>query len=77
MSLIVGCAEGQPQEKKDQTKKRLGFPEETTRGPSWAGASTCERPPTHANQPAARGCVSYKGNSRCAPGSWAPESTGA
>lgn len=34
--------EGQPQEKKEQTKKELGFSEKSTRGTDWAGAITCK-----------------------------------
>lgn len=65
MTLTAGCVEGQLQEK-HQTKKGLGFSEKTTLGSDWAGAITCKYLPIHANQPAARGFVSYKRNSSCA-----------
>lgn len=63
----MGCVEGQPQEKKEQTKKELGFSEKSPRG--------TRRELLHANVSpsmliscAAPGFVSHKRDSRCAPG---------
>lgn len=77
MSLIMGCAQrGNPKRRRPRQRKGLAFLKRILGTPTGQEPLHANISPIHANQPTARGFVSYKGNSRCALGSMAPKSRG-